>query len=79
MIDFTNPMRVLEALTVGGSEFHDDPKRCYQEIRRVLDYRHKLILRYKKERDELAETVRFWEMLYPEHIQQVTNVIKSTK
>ena len=74
MIDFTNPMRVLEALTAGGSEYYNDPKRCYEDIRRTLDKRHELMVKFKLQRDELEEKVRTWEMLHPDEVARVNRI-----
>lgn len=42
-------MRILEILTPGGSEFYNDPVRCYQHIKDRFDSNHKLIIKLTKE------------------------------
>lgn len=37
-------MKHLELLTPGGSEFHNDPKRCYLFVKDLIDGQHKKIL-----------------------------------
>ncbi len=54
----TYPMRVLEGLTPGGSEYHNDPERCAAYVRDRLNQQHRLIVRFKKQRDLLLEAVK---------------------
>lgn len=54
-----NPMLALELLTAGGSEFHNDPVRCYQDIRHKLEFRHQKIVEAMRQRDAAeAEVAR---------------------
>jgi hypothetical protein len=41
-------MSWLEALTPGGSEFHNDPQHCYTHVRRRLDSKDATIKRQQR-------------------------------
>jgi hypothetical protein len=41
-------MRVLEMLTPGGSEFYNDPVRCYEHIKDRFERNHRMIVESKK-------------------------------
>ncbi len=45
------PMKILESLTPGGSEFVDDPERCARYIRDLIDSGHQA----KKDRARLMQ------------------------
>lgn len=50
-------MRWLEALTAGGSEFHDDPENCYFSVRKRLDSNHKSISKLVLENRKLRKQI----------------------
>ena len=41
-------MKKLESLTPGGSEFYNDPSRCHEHIKSIIEYQHKMILKNLK-------------------------------
>ena len=45
--------RALEGLTVGGSEYYNNPERCADDIRHRLDRQNEMIKRLVKEKNEL--------------------------
>ena len=45
--------KALEGLTVGGSEYYNNPERCADDIRHRLDSQSEIIKRLVKERNEL--------------------------
>ena len=45
--------RALEGLTVGGSEYYNNPERCAEDIRNRLDRQSEMIKRLVKEKNEL--------------------------
>jgi len=45
--------RALEGLTVGGSEYYNNPERCAEDIRHRLDRQVEIIKRLVKEKNEL--------------------------
>ena len=54
-------MRLLEELTPGGSEFHNDPQRCYAYIRQQLNIGHQA----RKDRVRLQKMAVFMGGAYP--------------
>lgn len=42
-------IKLLEMLTPQGSEFYNDPLRCYHHVKDRFDSNHKMILKLKKE------------------------------
>ena len=42
-------IRLLEMLTPQGSEFYNDPLRCYHHIKERFESNHKMIVKLKKE------------------------------
>ena len=50
---FMRYKRALEGLTVGGSEYYNNPERCAEDIRHRLDRQHEIIKRLVKEKNEL--------------------------
>lgn len=35
--------RALEGLTVGGSEYYNDPERCAKDVRNYIDSRNRMV------------------------------------
>jgi len=54
----TVAMRLLEKLTPHGSEFCDDPERCYEYIRRALSHQQDIIKKKVIENRELRRLLR---------------------
>jgi len=50
--------RALEGLTVGGSEYYNNPERCAEDIRHRLDRQSEIIKRLVKERNEIRNELR---------------------
>jgi len=55
---FMRYKRALEGLTVGGSEYYNNPERCAEDIRHRLDRQHEIIKRLVKEKNELRNEFR---------------------
>ena len=47
--------KALEGLTVGGSEYYNNPERCADDIRHRLDRQSEMIKRLVKEKNELRK------------------------
>ena len=45
--------KALEGLTVGGSEYYNEPERCARDVRNKLDRQHERIKRLIKERNRI--------------------------
>jgi len=50
--------RALEGLTVGGSEYYNNPERCAEDIRHRLNSQSEMIKRLVKEKNELRNEFR---------------------
>jgi len=50
--------KALEGLTVGGSEYYNNPERCADDIRHRLDRQSEMIKRLVKEKNELRNEFR---------------------
>ncbi len=48
-------MRLLEILTPGGSEFHENPQRCAAWVQERLDSAQRLTVRAYTERNEMRQ------------------------
>ena len=49
--------KALEGLTVGGSEYYNNPERCAEDIRHRLNSQGELIKKLVKERKELRKLI----------------------
>jgi len=47
--------KALEGLTVGGSEYYNNPERCAEDIRHRLNSQSELIKKLIKERNEMRK------------------------
>jgi hypothetical protein len=70
MPDNTNCQRLLESLTPGGSEFHNDPERCAQWIKKKLSSRATLAGQRNEMRDALQ---MFWDAYEPEYVSAMAD------
>jgi len=52
---FIRYKKALEGLTVGGSEYYNNPEKCAKDIRHRLDNQVRLIKKLIKERNELRK------------------------
>jgi DNA repair ATPase RecN len=63
----------LESLTVGGSEYHEDPERCVAHVRERQESQHRAIVKFKRERDDylkrLDEQAKAWAPLVEQRDQ----------
>jgi len=50
--------KALEGLTVGGSEYYNNPERCAEDIRHRLYKQNEMIKRLVKEKNELRNEFR---------------------
>ena len=53
-----DPMRTLESLTPGGSEYHNDHERCAAYVRDRRESQHKIILRLTQQRNTFREALQ---------------------
>jgi len=49
--------KALEGLTVGGSEYYNNPERCADDIRCRLDSQGELIKKLIKEKNEMRKLI----------------------
>lgn len=50
-------MKALEELTPSGSEFWEDPKRCYEYVREARSSQHKLLIETIGQRNALQGNI----------------------
>jgi len=55
---FKRYKKALEGLTVGGSEYYNNPERCAEDIKHKLDSQSEMIKRLVKEKNELRNEFR---------------------
>ena len=56
--------KALEGLTVGGSEYYNNPERCAEDIRHRLDRQYEIIKRLVKERNELRNEFKEFKKMF---------------
>jgi len=50
--------KALEGLTVGGSEYYNNPERCAEDIQNRLYKQSEMIKRLVKERNEIRKLIK---------------------
>lgn len=56
-MDERSAQRYLEDLTPGGSEYVDNPKRCYEWVQERLDNNQRLLVRAHLESNRLRDAI----------------------